>query len=389
MFSQDFIFEIKEKISLVELVTEYTPLNKAGTLVWQGRCPHPEHNDSSPSFRVFQKGYRNGKKVNHYDTWACMGCHNGRKSSRDSKHKNYGSDCIAFYQWIEGVSWKQAIYDLCEKYNIPIPASEFDKLFKAKRLQTNSFIKNLYSAPKQYLYDRGLSDKDIADWQLGYQGDKIVFPLLDRYQNVIGFTKRWIEIPEGRNDKYKNSSSSKIFNKSSYFYGSHNIVSEFDEIRITEGPMDVILGHKYGVKNLTATLGTAFTDEHVEMIKSYDKVPVLIMDGDAPGIRAGEKAIEKLADAGIYSKILILPGGMDLCELSLELKEDIEDYISSRAITYGQYKLRDIVNSYDSDINEMKLKRYKEIKSILEEIPLEVERNIMKEYIMKRMDMQF
>lgn len=389
-FPQDFLNTVKEKIDLVELVSEYTALSKCGSYLFQGRCPNPEHNDGTPSFRVFKKGYKNGKKINTYDTWACMGCHSGSKTkNKDSKHKIYGSDCIAFYQWIEGVSFSKAVYDLCKKYSIPIPTSEFDKLYKEKNLQARSYVRNLYHIPKQYLYDRGLSDKEIEDWMIGYQGDKIVFPLMDRYRNVIGFTKRWLVVPEGRNDKYKNSPTSKIFNKSCYFYGAHNIDNEFNEIRITEGPMDVILGHKYKVRNLTATLGTAFTDEHVEVIKSMNKTPVLIMDGDGPGILAGEKAIEKLAEAGIYSKILILPNGKDLCDMAITLKEDIEEYIQNNAVTYGQYKLKDIVNSFDSAMNELKLKRYKEIKSILEDIPNDVERMIMKEYIYKRMDINF
>lgn len=389
MFSREFIDEVKEKVNLVDLISEYTALSKAGTLLYQGRCPHPDHNDSSPSFRIFKKGYKNGKKINTYDTWACMGCHCGSKTGKNSMHVNYGSDCFSFYQWMHGGTWKEAVYAICEKYNIPIPETKFDALFKKRRKQADSFAHNLYSAPRQYLYDRGITDKEIESWKLGFNGEKIVFPLMDRYKNVIGFTNRWLVVPEGRKDKYKNSKNSEIFNKSSYFYGVHNLDSNFNEIRITEGPMDVIVGHKYGVKNLNATLGTAFTDEHVDMIAHLGMTPVLIMDGDERGIEAGERAIEKLAEKGIYSKILILPGGKDLCDLSLELKDDIEDYINMNAMTYGQYRISHVINRFDSTVNELKLKHFKEIKSVLEEIPLEEERMIMKEYVLKRMDMRF
>lgn len=385
MFPQEFINEVKDKINLVELVSEYTALYKAGNKIYQGLCPHPGHEDKNPSLRIWKKGYKNSP----YDSWACMVCHSGDKNTKNNQYKNYGSDCFAFYQWMEGVSWKQAVYDLCDKYEIPVPSSEFDKLYKLKRLQTESYIKNLYSVPLNYLYKRGLNDNDIKEWMVGYQGDKIVFPLMNRYRHPIAFTKRWLVMPEGRNDKYKNSCTSKIFNKSSYFYGSHNIIEDFDEIRITEGPMDVIMAHKYRAKNIVATLGTAFTDEHVEVIKTFRRTPVFIMDGDGPGILAAEKAINKLAEAGIYSKILILPNGKDLCELSNELRYDIENYIASHAMTYGQYKMQQIINSYDSQVNEIKLKKYKEIKKVLEEIPYEAERMVMKEYVLKRMDMKF
>lgn len=385
MFPQEFINEIKERVDLVELVSEYTNLQKASAQIYQGRCPHPKHDDKNPSLRVWKRGYKNSK----YDSWACMVCHSGDKNIKNKEHRNYGSDCIAFYQWIEGVNWKQAVYDLCEKYDIPIPSSEFDKLYKLKRIQTESYIKNLYSTPLQYLYNRGLSDNDIKKWMIGFQGNKIVFPLLNKYRHTIGFTKRWLEMPEGRNDKYKNSSSSKIFNKSNYFYGIHNLDDNFDEIRITEGPMDVIIADKYNAKNIVATLGTAFTDDHVQAIKHLDKIPVFIMDGDGPGITAAEKAINKLAEHGIYSKILILPDSKDLCDLSNELQNDIEKYISDNSLTYGQYKLQKIVNSFDSKVNELKLKEYNNIKKILEEIPYEAERMVMKNYIASKMNMSF
>lgn len=384
MFPEKFINELKEKIDLVELASEYTELQKVGINLYQGPCPNPNHDDKNPSFRVWTRGY-NGSK---YDSWACMVCHSGNKNTKSKEHRNYGSDCFAFYQWMEGVNWKQAVIDLAQKYNVPLPNSEFDRLYKMKQLQTESYIRNLYSEPLKYLYDRGLTDVDISSWKIGFEGNKIVFPLLDKYRYPIAFTKRWLVMPEGRNDKYKNSYTSKIFNKSTYFYGIHNLDNDFDEIRITEGPMDVILSTKYGAKNIVATLGTAFTDDHVKLIKSMNKNPVFIMDGDGPGIAAAEKAVNKLAQAGIYSKILILPNGEDLCDLSLDIKEGIEDYIKQNAMTYGFYKMQKIINIYDNHIMELKLKSFKDIEKVLAEIPDDTERAIIKDYVLKKMDMR-
>lgn len=395
MFSREFIEELHEKISLVELISEYTQLKKTGMHLYTGTCPNPKHRDSTPSFRVFLKGYKNGDKINKYDTWACMGCHSGSKDMHNKDTTNYGSDCIAFYQWIkentakESVTFGKAVRDLAKKYGIPIPTSEFDSMFKYRRRQMESFEINMYSYPKEYLYSRGLTDKDIRKWHLGCNGPKITFPLLDRYENPIAFTNRWIIVPEGRNDKYKNSSNDKIFNKSQYLYGLHNLTESCEELRITEGPMDVIMATKFEAKNIVATLGTAFTDSHVEIIKRLNKVPVFILDGDKGGQDAINRAICKLAYEGIYCKILIIPNNEDLCELSLKQKYNIENYINANSVTYGQYKLNKIVNSFDSQLNELKLKSYKEIATILEEIPYEPERNIMKEYILKRMDIRF
>ena len=384
MFTKKFLDNLKDKISLVELASEFTSLEKIGPNLYQGKCPHPQHNDKNPSLRIWTRGHQN----NTYDSWACMVCHYGNKNLNDKNNKNYGSDVIAFYQWVKGIGWNKAVRELSLKYNIPMPKSHLDFLYKDKRIKTLSYVRNLTSVALNYLYGRGLSDKDIKDWMIGYQGDKIVFPLLDRYKQPVGFSKRWLNLPPGKNDKYKNSPTSAIFNKSSYFYGQHNIIESFDEIRITEGPMDVIMAHKYGARNISATLGTAFTDEHAQLIKQMGKIPVFIMDGDEPGILAAEKAIAKMADLDVYSKILVLPAGKDLCQLANEIGSEIENYIQCNSLTYGQYKIQKVVNLFESELNELKIKRYGEVKNILEKIPYEVERNIMKEYILKRMDIR-
>lgn len=90
MYPRDFIDKIKESVNLVELIQEYTELKKIGRYIWTGKCPHPKHDDSTASLIVY---------TNH-NSWCCYGCHAGKKAK-----DNYGSDCIAFIQWInEGMS---------------------------------------------------------------------------------------------------------------------------------------------------------------------------------------------------------------------------------------------------------------------------------------------
>lgn len=392
---QKFIDQVKEQVDLVELVEEYTDLKKVGPYTYQGHCPHPNHNDSDPSFRVFKKGYKNGNSVNQYDTWACMGCHNGKKTVDNNKavktakakqEKIYGSDSIAFIQWIEPnlKNWRDAIFYLANKKHIPIPSTEHDAIYNNNKFIANSLMFNLAGEPLDYLLNRGLTKEDCKEWMIGYDGKKITFPLLDRYRNVLGFTRRWLHVPEGANDKYKNSASSEIFNKSMYLYGIHNLDTEFEEIRITEGPMDTILAHKHGVKNIVATLGTAFTDGHAEIIKHYKKIPVFIMDGDDAGLKAINRAITLLAEQGIYSKLLILPEGKDLADMSNELGQGIEDYIKNNAITYGSYIMQDMINTYNSQVNEIKLKFIPDMKKLINFIPGD-EKIVIKSYIKNNM----
>lgn len=380
MLPQSFIDQVKSATDMVKLAQQYTELKKTGDGIWQGVCPHPDHHDTNPSFTVWEKE----------QSWCCLGCHNGKKHKKDKKSldKNYGSDCFAFIQWMSNgkTGWKQAILQLAKEHDIPVPTDEFEQLYEHKKILAESYTKSLHGKAFNYLVARGLSRKDMADWMLGFDGQKITFPLLDRYRNVIGFTKRWLDMPEGRDDKYRNSHNSKIFNKGYYFYGMHLYDDSFDEIRITEGSLDVILAAKYGVKNIVATLGTAFTEGHVEIIKKLGKTPVFCMDGDPAGLKSMSKSIDMLAEEGIYSKLLIIPNQMDMADIANELKENLEQYILDYAMTYGYFKVQNIVNMFDAKTNELKLRLYPDIIEVLEEIPLN-ERVIIKEYIKNKLQL--
>lgn len=383
MFPQYFIDNIKKNVKLVNLIGEYTDLQKAGPLVYKGNCPHPNHEDKDPSFRVWLKGYKNGSKVSKFDSWACMVCHYGKKGDQ---FENKGSDCIAFIQWAENLSWKESVIFLANKYGIPIPTDKNEKLYKEKKNLAYSYMDNLKGESLNYLINRGLNKEDCFKWGLGFDGTKIVFPLLDRYRNVLGFTRRWVHLPEKCNDKYKNSCNSSIFNKSLYLYGIQNIDESFDEIRITEGPMDVILPDKYGLKNIFSPLGTAFTEGHVEIIKHYKKVPVFCMDGDEAGLKSINRSIEMLAANGIYSKILLLPQGKDLADIALEEKENIENYVTENSITYGNYLIQKELSLYQAKVNELKLKSYPNLIKILNKVPTQEERIILKSFVKSAMD---
>lgn len=377
-FPQEFIDKIKDNVDIVELISEYTKLRKVGTNIYEGHCPHPSHKDSTPSFRVWSDS----------KSWACMGCHNGKKIENNNLYKNYGSDCIAFIRWIEPKyrNWRDAVIYLANKYHIPIPTDKNNYLYKQKKSLAYSLMYNLYGEPLKYLESRGLTIEDCDNWMVGYDGYRIVFPLLDRYRNVLAFTRRWLHIPEGANDKYNNSPNSNIFNKSNYFYGIHNLDNQFNEIRITEGPMDVILANKYGVKNVVATLGTAFTQGHIDLIKHYKKTPVFCLDGDNAGLIAINRAVNLLAKEGIYSKILIIPNNKDLADLSLDLKYDIESYINNNSITYGNFIFKNIFSLYTAKLNELKLNFMPDIINLLNTIPDENEKIILKSYIKNNMD---
>ena len=102
-FQRDFIDKIKESTNLVELVSEYTELKQEGRYIWRGKCPHPDHDDSTASFTINTRT----------NSWCCYGCHSDKKGINN----NYGSDCIAFIQWINQgkMNWVQSVEYLAKR----------------------------------------------------------------------------------------------------------------------------------------------------------------------------------------------------------------------------------------------------------------------------------
>jgi DNA primase len=371
MYPQEFIDQVKNSTDIVKLAKRYTELNLVGDGIWNGRCPNPKHNDSDPSFTVWEKT----------QSWACLGCHNGKKGVEG----NLGSDCFALVQFVDKISWMQALIKLAERAGIPVPDDKNQKAYDYKKRLAIAYSKSLNNQVFNYLQSRGLTRDDMEEWLLGFDGKRIVFPLFDRYRHILGFSKRWLVMPEGANDKYRNTSNSEIFNKTYYLYGIHNINVEFPEMRFTEGPMDVILSHKYGVKNIVATQGTSFTEGHMEVIKNYGMIPVFCNDGDPAGMKSTRKSIHMLAEKGIYSKILILPKEKDMADMANELQDGLEEYIVRNSMTYGQYIIQSIVNIYDAKVNEIRIKLYPEIIELLDQIPETDEKKIILSYIKDRL----
>lgn len=365
------IKQIKETVSMLSLANEYTFLRKSGGEVWIGKCPNPNHKDSLPSFRVWDSN----------NSWACMGCHNGKKDGVT----NYGSDCIGFIMWVENKTFQEAVIFLANKYNIALPKTKQNNKYSKFEYVANKFTENIPLEVKSYLEQRGLTKDDLKKWKIGYdKGDeRITFPLIDKFNRVVGFTKRAFYEDDC---KYINSSSSDIFNKSSFLYGFNHIDRNFDYIRITEGPMDVIAASSKGAKNVVATLGTAFTKEHAQIIKDSRKTPVLIYDSDYAGSKATVRAIDILNDIGVNSLVVTLPNGMDLCDFSNSNMYDIESYIMANQVSYGYMKIRTIIDEYNKTMYTLKNSISPKISQVLDEVPKH-EKQLLKDYIYNELKM--
>ena len=379
IFSRELLQKIKESVNLVHYAKLFTDIKKCGENLWSGPCPHPDHPETIPSFRIWYD-----PKTKLY-SWMCYGCHSDKKNTKTQGKKNYGTDCFSFYQWIhdyegskEKKTWQEAVKFFAEKYNIPLEPDPNEPLYKKQRDSMILFENNLFQFVKEYLYTRGLSNEDIKEYRIGYDGKRIIFPLLDREKRCVGFCKRVLD--QSDEPKYLNSRTSPIFHKKKYFYGAWKIDNDYDYVIITEGIMDVILALKYGFKNVLSMLGTAFSEEHLSQIKG--KKVYLCFDGDSAGKKAIDRTLNLLNEHKIEARILLLPDKQDLADFCLENKEDSTRLLQT-SINSWEYYLRPIEDNYRVRYNQLLSETVPQIRSIISNLPTESEKTIALNHIEK------
>ena len=361
-FSRDFIDKIKESTDLVDLANEYTEMKKVGRYIWVGKCPM--HDDSTASLTINTQT----------NSWCCYGCHSDKKGVND----NYGSDCIAFIQWINKgkKTWQDCIKYLADKAGISLPTDKNVKMYYTNKKLNEKFVRNLTPQVKEYCKNRGLNSYDIAKYEIGYDAieNRITFPMYDAYNNVVGFNKRRLD--DSKEMKYVHSPNSSVFNKSSYLYNINNVDKSLDYIFITEGVFDVILASKFGLNNVVCTLGCSFSESHYEIINKMGLTPVLLYDNDEKGQKSMRSAVDLIYNKGSYPLVYILPNGYDLADFALEKRARLADIIHSNILTYGYLKAKDMVVEYLNDLYLLKSKYRPQLEEILDSVPEKERHNI-------------
>ncbi len=348
---------IKERLDIVEVVSSYLKLEKAGQN-FKGKCPF--HNEKTPSFFV------SPSRQSYY----CFGC--GAKG-----------DIFSIVEEMEGVDFKGALKTLAERAGVELEysnrgesKSEKDKFYNALEDATIFFQSELEKNTEalKYLESRGVSKDSIKLWRLGFapsewrsifshlsavgyskevllkaglikqpqkeekenpqiSGEgtpydvfrgRIIFPIFDVNSKVIAFSGRALE--KDTEPKYLNTPETSLFIKSEVLYG---LDKAKDEIRkknysvLVEGQLDLVLSHQVGVKNVVASSGTAFTQTHLERLKRLSPRLILAFDGDLAGEKAAEKSSILGLSLGMEVKIAELPEGRDPADLS---KKDPEEW---------------------------------------------------------------
>ena len=407
---RDLIDEVKNRCDIVSVISQYINLKSSGSN-YSGLCPF--HNEKTGSFHVNQK-----KQI-----YKCFGC-------------GEGGDVINFVMKIENLDFIDAIKLLAQKNGIEFKTnlSEADKakmesikLMQDIHLQAARFyfanLTKSKNAGYDYLKRRGLSDKTIKKFGLGYSiyswnnslmdyllsigyekkdlvksglvthkeddnkyydrfRNRVMFPIFDYRGNVIGFGGRVLDdsLP-----KYLNSPDSLIFNKRFNLYGLNYAKKSIknDTLILVEGYMDLISLYEHGIENVVATLGTALTNEQGKLIKRYASTAIISYDSDEAGIKATLRAIDILRGQNINVKILNLKDCKDPDDFIKKYKKEgflqaLEDSVS-HIIT----QINILKRKFDFSKDENLIKFAKEVASIIKSLSSPVEKDYYIKYVSK------
>ncbi len=366
---KELIEIIEKKASVVNVVSDYITLEKKGNN-YVGLCPF--HSDSNPSMSV-----SDSKRI-----FKCFSC-------------GAGGSAINFVQNYEGISFIEALKKLSEKYKI-----EWQKYINQRKININPVEKRGWEINKEastffsynlkngnneevnkYVNLRKLNDETITKFSIGFSGsnstlsnflkkkgfndeeiikyglakrsknnsetlndyfiNRLMFPIEDKNGNIVGFSGRVIN--KGKYVKYLNSPETPIFKKSKIIYNIHNAKISANlkkELIVVEGFMDVISLFKSGIENSVATMGTSFTNDHMNLISGITNNITLAFDSDVPGINASIKTSKILIKNKMKVKIVDIPTGKDFDELfnlgknivvkTLENKKEFLDFYKTK-----------------------------------------------------------
>ncbi len=365
--SSDFTKKIKSEVSIESYISRFLKLNKKGRN-FLGLCPF--HNEKSPSFNVSPE-----KQIYH-----CFGC-------------GASGDIFNFVKEYNRVDFVRSMEILSEFSGIPIERNpnqnildkEKEEMYSLNQKFLEFFRSNLKSQygklAKEYLDSRKISESRIEIFKLGYSfpdynnwqslnlsekevllaiklgllkksennhlydffRDRVMFPIFDINQKVVGFGGRILS-KTSEEAKYINSPASPIYDKGKMFFNlnlASKSIRTSREAILVEGYLDVIGLHSKEIENVVAPLGTSVTDKQVQKLKSYADKVILLFDGDKAGRKAAYKATEICIKENLNSEIVLLKDSKDPFDLSiehtkLELFELLQNRISASSFIINE-----------------------------------------------------
>ncbi|SHH31250.1 DNA primase [Thermosyntropha lipolytica DSM 11003] len=400
--NNDIVEEIKLRLDIVDIVAETVDLTRKGNRYW-GKCPF--HQEKTPSFCV----------TPDKNMYYCFGCHTG-------------GDIFSFIMKRDGVSFKEALEILAAKAGISISSpsrkrkdGDSQKVILDINKKAALFYHEILKKPEgekalSYLKARGITEETMEIFKLGYAPDnweslksfmlandmpidyllksgllrksektgnyfdlfrqRIIFPIFKYNGDIVALGGRVLDdsLP-----KYLNSPETEIFSKRNNLYGlfqAKDAIREANEVLLVEGYVDCIKLYQAGIKNVVASLGTAFTPEQARLLARYAEKVLILYDGDEAGQKSALKAGEILHAEKLQVYVVLLPGGKDPDEyIDLVGKEDFLTFIQNNKISYIEFKIDRYIKNRNALYLEDKIKIINSIKPDISGLESEIARD--------------
>ena len=394
LISRDTIEEVKNRIDIVDVISDFVSLKKSGA---NYKALSPFANEKTPSFFVVPskgifKDFSSGK----------------------------GGDAFTFVMEHEKLSYAEAIRYLAKKYGVEIKEDKQSSEEQAAQSEREglyilmNFAKEFYkekllqtdegrSIGLSYFRERGFTDPTIQQFELGYALDgwdhlsqeavakgyskellektglvvkkeddagqhqrtydrfrgRVIFPVHNLSGKVIAFGARMLGKDKNQ-PKYINSPETDIYHKSDVLYGLYqgkNAIRQQDNCFLVEGYTDVISMHQSDVPNVVASSGTALTEQQIKLIRRFTENVTVLFDGDAAGIKAAIRGIDLILKGGLNVRVVLFPDGEDPDSYSRKvgttafqnyLKEARQDFVSFKASLFAKEAAGDPIRKAES-----------------------------------------
>lgn len=408
MISRETIDEVKNRVDIVDVVSDFVSLKKSGQ---NYKALSPFANEKTPSFFVVPskgifKDFSSGK----------------------------GGDAFTFVMEHEKLSYAETIRYLAKKYGVEIKEDKLSDENRAEQSEreglyilmniAKDFYKNILLTHEEgrsiglsYFRERGFNDRTIEKFELGYALEgwenfskeavskgynkellektglvvkkedgssydrfrgRVIFPVHNISGKVLAFGARMMGKDKNQ-PKYINSPETEIYHKSDVLYGLYqgkNAIRNKENCYLVEGYTDVISMHQADVENVVASSGTALTEGQIRLIHRFTENVTVLFDGDSAGIKAALRGIDMILKGGLNVRVVLFPDGEDpdsysrkvgTTEFQKFLKEKSQDFVSFKTNLYAAEAAGDPIRKAES---------IKEIISSISLIPDPVKRSV-------------
>lgn len=400
--AHEFKEQVRSRTDLVALIGESVRLEpRRGGREHVGLCPF--HDDHNPSMTV-------SPERQSYKCWAC----------------GEGGDCFSWVMKHDGLSFPEALKLLAERAGLELPASFRRGSGKATQTkqtlyeilawaqgQFHQFLLTGQAAKpaREYLEQRGVTEETIRRFHLGYHPDnwtwildrardrystdllaaagliaerrsgdgyrdnfvdRVMFPIRDERGRTVAFGGRILPGNTKDDRKYFNSPESAIFSKSRLLYGldaARDAIRRDEAALVVEGYTDCIMLSQHGIQSVVATLGTALTELHVDLLKRFARKVVLVYDADVAGRLAAERSLGKFLAREVDLRILTLPPNEDPADFIGRHGADAFRQLAENAVEAWEYKLQSALATHTLETIDARHRVLQEMLEVLAAAP--------------------